>query len=72
MMMPGRNGADVLAELRRHPATAGVPVIVLTARAQSSDREVVERAGADRFLTKPFSPQILAQGVREVLGPPPE
>jgi two-component system phosphate regulon response regulator PhoB len=67
LMMPGRSGTDVLADLRRDPATADVPVIVLTARAQAADRTAVQDAGADRYLTKPFSPLILAQVVREVL-----
>ena len=69
MMMPGRSGGDVLAELRRDPATALTPVIMLTARAQSSDREAMNLAGANHYLTKPFSPVGLAALVEEVLGP---
>jgi CheY-like chemotaxis protein len=68
MMMPGRSGSDVLRELRADPATARTPVIMLTARAQASDREAMNFVGADHYLTKPFSPVGLASLVAEVLG----
>ena len=68
MMMPGRSGSDVLRELRADPATAETPVIMLTARAQASDREAMNLAGANHYLTKPFSPVGLAALVEEVLG----
>jgi two-component system phosphate regulon response regulator PhoB len=68
MMMPGRSGSDVLRALRADPATAETPVIMLTARAQASDREAMNLAGADHYLTKPFSPVGLAALVEEVLG----
>jgi CheY-like chemotaxis protein len=67
MMMPGRSGLEVLGELRRDPELRGIPVVMLTARAQVTDREAAERAGADRFLTKPFSPRALAALVDELL-----
>ena len=68
MMMPGRTGLEVLAELRRDPDLRGIPVVMLTARAQVTDREAARRAGADRFLAKPFSPLKLARVVEELLG----
>jgi two-component system phosphate regulon response regulator PhoB len=68
MMMPGRSGSNVLRELRADPATAQTPVIMLTARAQATDREAMNLAGADHYLTKPFSPVGLAALVEEVLG----
>ena len=68
MMMPGRSGSDVLRELRADPATAATPVIMLTARAQASDREAMNLAGANHYLTKPFSPVGLAALVEDVLG----
>lgn len=67
MMMPGRTGLEVLAELRRDAEFAGTPVIVLTARAQASDREAAARFGASRFITKPFSPRELCAAVEELL-----
>src|SRR5437588_5521091 len=67
MMMPGRSGIDVLGELRRDPKLGTTPVIMLTARAQAEDREIAEHAGADFFLTKPFSPLELADVVDKLL-----
>src|SRR5690606_16275108 len=54
-MLPGASGLDILAELRSRPATAALPVLMLTAKGQPRDREAAERAGADRFLAKPFA-----------------
>ncbi len=68
MMMPGRSGLDVLAELRRDPDLRGIPVVMLTARAQVTDREAASLAGADHFLAKPFSPFELDCVVKELLG----
>jgi CheY-like chemotaxis protein len=68
MMMPGQSGLEVLAEVRRDPKLRGIPVLMLTARAQVTDREAAELAGADRFLAKPFSPLELDSVVKELLG----
>lgn len=68
LMMPGRSGLDVLEELRSDPDLLATPVIVLTGRAQTEDREAVERAGADRYLTKPFLIPELTAAVDELLG----
>jgi len=68
LMMPGRSGLQVLDELRREPAFETTPVIVLSARAQVADREAVTRAGATRFMTKPFSPRELYAEVTDLLG----
>ena len=67
MMMPGRSGLEVLAELRREPEFEATPVIMLTARAQATDRQAALAAGADRFLPKPFSPRELASLVESLL-----
>ena len=67
MMMPGRSGLDVIAELRRDPELKAIPVVVLTARTQATDREAAADAGADRFLAKPFSPSELAALVAELM-----
>jgi two-component system phosphate regulon response regulator PhoB len=67
MMMPGRSGLNVLAELRRDPVLAGTPVVMLTARTQVEDRDAAEAAGADRYLAKPFSPLQLIAVVEELL-----
>ena len=55
VMLPGRSGYDILTDLRALPATQDLPVLMLTARGQARDRELAEKAGASRFMTKPFS-----------------
>ena len=67
MMMPGRSGLEVLAELRADEEEAAPPVIMLTARAQATDRAAADSAGADRFVAKPFSPSALVTTVEELL-----
>ena len=68
VMLPGKSGTDILAEIRADPEFAGVPVLMLTARGQTRDREVAERAGADRYMTKPFSNAEVLDAVRALAG----
>ena len=74
LMLPGRDGYGVFRELRRDSRTSNTPVIMLTARAQTEDRIQGLEAGADDYLTKPFSPKELMLRVQAVLkrveGPP--
>ncbi len=65
--MPGRSGIEVCATLKTDPATASTPVILLTAKKDETDRMVGIAAGADEYLTKPFSPTELIALVSEVL-----
>ena len=67
LMMPGLSGLDVCAELRRHEATATLPVIMLTAKAQEHDVATGFGAGADDYVVKPFSPRELLSRVQAVL-----
>jgi DNA-binding response OmpR family regulator len=67
VMMPRMTGLDVCRELRADRSTAGIPVILLTARAQEGDIESGFAWGADDYLTKPFSPRELDSRVRAVL-----
>lgn len=67
LMLPGRDGYSVFRELRRDSRTVGIPVIMLTARAQTEDRIQGLEAGADDYLTKPFSPKELILRVQAVL-----
>jgi len=67
VMMPGRSGIEVCATLKTDPSTGSIPVILLTAKAEKSDRMVGMAAGADEYLTKPFSPTDLLTLVDEVL-----
>jgi two-component system phosphate regulon response regulator PhoB len=67
VMMPGMSGIDVCRELRGDPTTSGLPIILLTARAQEGDVEVGFGAGADDYIVKPFSPRELVNRVEAVL-----
>jgi len=64
IMLPGRDGLDVLREVRK---TSQVPVIMLTARESEVDKVVGLELGADDYLTKPFSPRELVARVKAVL-----
>jgi DNA-binding response OmpR family regulator len=55
VMLPGRSGLEILRDLRAAPATADVPILMLTARGQARDRETALELGATAYLTKPFS-----------------
>ena len=55
IMLPGMNGLDVLKAIRSDNALSSLPVMVLTAKGQASDRRAAEAIGADAFVTKPFS-----------------
>ena len=67
VMMPGMSGVDVCRELRADADLAGIPVILLTARAQPADIEQGFNVGADDYVVKPFSPRELASRVTAVL-----
>jgi DNA-binding response OmpR family regulator len=67
VMMPKLNGFEVLKELRDDEATAGIRVILLTARSGESDVDQAFDVGADDYVTKPFNPQELRQRVRAQL-----
>lgn len=66
-MMPGLSGLEVCREFRKDPATARIPVIILTALAQDSDITAGLAAGALDYIVKPFSPRDLAMRVDAVL-----
>lgn len=65
--MPGMNGLDVLREVRRDPEVSETRIVLLTARAGLSDRELGLTAGADAYVFKPFSPADLLSQVRQIL-----
>ena len=66
VMLPGRSGYDILRDLRELPETAQLPVLMLTARGQTKDRELAERAGVSCFLAKPFSNSEMLDTVRQL------
>ncbi len=69
VMMPGSiNGFEATRQIKDDPELQGCTVLILTARGQASDVEEGRNAGADGYITKPFSPLALIQKVEEVLG----
>ena len=66
--MPQMSGIDVCRALRADPATASVPFILLTAKAQESQVERGFAAGADDYIVKPFSPREMLRRVDALLG----
>jgi DNA-binding response OmpR family regulator len=67
LMLPEVDGLEVCRLLRGNPSTAGIPIIMLTARGDESDRIVGLEVGADDYLAKPFSPNELVARVRALL-----
>jgi len=68
LMLPGQSGLDILQDLRRRPALARLPVILLTARGQASTREMAQDVGASLFMAKPFANAELLAAVRQLVG----
>ena len=66
VMLPGRDGFAVLTELRGRPATRDIPVVMLTAKVQLEDQIRGWNAGANGYLTKPFSPIDLSETIERV------
>jgi two-component system phosphate regulon response regulator PhoB len=65
-MLPGMSGDDVMAQLKRDPRYANIPVIMLTAKAEESDQLVGFALGADDYITKPFSVKLLMARVSAI------
>jgi DNA-binding response OmpR family regulator len=66
VMLPGRSGFDILRDLRNEDATRALPILMLTARGQTKDRELAESYGVSHFMTKPFSNEEMLRKVREL------
>lgn len=66
-MMPKMSGLEVCRALRSNPATAQVPIIMLTAKAHETDIEEGFKAGVDDYIVKPFSPRELILRVESAL-----
>ena len=67
VMLPGMSGLEVCRGLRGSKATATIPIIMVTARAEETDRIVGLEIGADDYLSKPFSPNELVARVRALM-----
>ena len=68
VMMPRLDGYELTRRLREHGPTTGIPIILLTARVQEPELERGFEAGADDYVTKPFSPQALGERIQAALG----
>jgi two-component system phosphate regulon response regulator PhoB len=67
LMLPGLSGLEVCRRLKDDPETAGIPVIMLTAKGEEEDIIAGFDAGADDYVTKPFRPKVLLARVQAVL-----
>jgi CheY-like chemotaxis protein len=70
IMMPRLDGWEAASRLRADPDTAGIKVVLLSARAQEADLQRGTRIGVDAYLTKPFDPDELIATVRRLAGLP--
>ncbi|MEM9844351.1 MAG: response regulator [Pseudomonadota bacterium] len=67
VMLPGKSGFDILSEIRSDQTLNGLPVLMLSARGQAKDMEMAVRAGASRYMTKPFSNAEVLDAVRDLV-----
>lgn len=67
LMLPGIDGFEVCKELKDHPDTKEIPIIMLTAKGEDIDIVTGLELGADDYMTKPFSPRVLVARVRTIL-----
>ena len=68
VMMPKMNGFETCRRLKEHTATSHIPIVMLTARGEQMDKDKGEALGVVEYMTKPFSPQKLAERVQALLG----
>jgi len=66
--MPGRNGLECLQVIRQNPDTCTIPVLMLTAETHRESVIAAVRLGASNYLTKPFTPELLATKITQCLG----
>ncbi len=67
IMLPGMDGFEVCRSLRADKSTGNIPIIILSARSQETDKVVGLELGADDYVTKPFSPRELIARIRAIL-----
>ena len=65
IVMPGMNGYEICKKIKSTEELKGLPILVLTTKAQEKDVELAQTSGADLYMTKPFDPDELAQKVRK-------
>lgn len=67
-MMPEISGLEVCRQVKSDPDLSHIPIFILTARGRSEDEEKGLKCGAEKFITKPFSPQQLLSLVKQEIG----
>ncbi len=67
LMLPGLGGKDICRALKSNPPTQSIPILMLTAKAEETDRLIGFELGADDYVTKPFSPKELVLRVKAIL-----
>lgn len=70
VMLPKRNGFEVLKQIRADAQLRNLPVLVLTAKGQQQDRKVALELGADGFITKPYANADVVEAVRALINGP--
>jgi DNA-binding response OmpR family regulator len=71
LMLPGLDGFEICHRLRSQAGANGLPIVILSAKAQDADRETGLRLGADDYLVKPVSPSKIISAVERLLGTEP-
>lgn len=72
LLMPEMSGYELVSAIRANPAWAEIPILVLTGQPNSQDRARALAAGANGYMTKPFSSYDLVDAIRGLLAPPGE
>ena len=67
IMMPIKDGFACCREIRKEPSTSHIPILMLTAKAEDSDKLLASNIGVDNFISKPFNPQILKSRIENLI-----
>jgi len=67
VVMPKMDGFNTCRKIKKDPELASTPVVMVTSKNQDSDKFWAERQGANRFVTKPFTPEALAEAIKAFL-----
>lgn len=67
VMMPGMTGLEAVERLKAEPATAQIPVVMLSARSQHYEQQQGLECGAEKYICKPFTPRALVEAVTEMV-----
>ena len=68
IMLPGLDGFELCHRLRAYPATADMPVLILSAKAQDADKSAAFKVGANYYIVKPADPANIVDAVKNILG----